>query len=292
MADHAVAIAPSAPMALALSREQIDLVKQTVAKGATDDELKLFLYQAQRTGLDPLTRQIHFIKRRQFDDRTKSWIEVGSIQTGIDGFRVIAQRGALYAGQLGPFWCGPDGQWADVWLSSEPPAAAKVGVLRADFREPLFAVARWDSYAQKKKDGTLMRMWASMPDLMLAKVAEALALRKAFPQDLSGLYTHEEMGQAGPAEVVDVDGNSEPEVRRVQTDDVQNATESMATKEDAAKLNRLAKAAGYGTPELLNYIRDVYKVERIGAMTKAQITEAISALETAAEHTHEQEEAQ
>jgi hypothetical protein len=151
-----------------LEVNQIDLIKRTIAKGCTNDELSLFINQCNRTGLDPFSRQIYV--RKQWDSKEQR--EVMTIGTAIDGFRLIAERSNEYEGQEGPYWCGIDGQWVDVW---------------------------------PKKDGAPNSMWSKMPANQLAKCAESLALRKAFPQDLSGLYTAEEMGQANVTEnVVDV----------------------------------------------------------------------------------------
>lgn len=172
--------------------DQVELIKRTICKGATDDELSLFVQTANRMRLDPFARQIFAIKRYVKKENR----EVMSIQVSIDGFRLTAERTGHYAGQLGPLWTADGKEWVEVWLDTKkPPAAAKVGVMRHDFKEPIWAVATWAEYKQETSYG-LSPMWSKMSALMIAKCAESLALRRAFPNELSGAYTPEEMAQA------------------------------------------------------------------------------------------------
>lgn len=164
-----------------LDREKIELIKQTVAKGATDIELELFLHACKRTGLDPLMKQIYAIKRWSTTDQR----EVMSFQTGIDGLRLIADRTGKYAGSSDAIFEEQNGK----------PIMAQVTVLKIIEGEKcaFTASARFEEYVQKNRQMQPTSMWAKMPYLMLAKCAEAQALRKAFPMELSSVYTNEEM---------------------------------------------------------------------------------------------------
>ncbi|MFF8422903.1 phage recombination protein Bet [Streptomyces sp. NPDC015680] len=175
--------------------EQAAVLRQSGIKDqVTAAELSGFLHLCQRTGLDPFSRQIYLIGRYSKKDGR----DVYTPQTGIDGYRVIAQRVTGHTngtyGYEDTVWCDPSGRWRDVWLADEPPAAAKVTVIRNGQR--FSAVATFREYVQTFSDGNPKGLWAKMPAGQIAKCAEALALRKAFPHDLAGVYTAEEMEQA------------------------------------------------------------------------------------------------
>ena len=159
--------------------EQTQLISTTIAPGCSADELRLFAYACQRTGLDPFSKQIYAIKRGG----------KMTIQAGIDGLRAIAERTGELDGSSTE-WCGDDGQWVDVWLSSKPPAAAKTTIYRKGSQHPFTGVARFADYNAGQG------LWSKMPAAMIAKCSEALALRKAFPANLSGVYSTDEMQQA------------------------------------------------------------------------------------------------
>lgn len=163
-------------------RERLDLIKRTVANGTTDDEFALFIHACKRTGLDPLMKQIHCVKRGG----------KMSIQTGIDGYRLIADRTGQYAGNDDP-----------IFDDEDNPKKATVTVYKLvnGVRCPFTATARWDQYYPGDALGF---MWKKMKHLMIGKCAEALALRKAFPAELSGVYTNEEMQQADARQAPDV----------------------------------------------------------------------------------------
>jgi phage recombination protein Bet len=174
--------------------EQYELIRSQIAPKATPDEMKLFLYQAARTGLDPLSRQIYAIHRKERidgEERLKM-----TIQTSIDGFRLIAERTGRYAP-------GPETQFTYSETAKDANDEPRVKSATAFVLKrtvdgtwhTVAATAHFWEYAQAY-GGKLTKMWEEKPHIMLGKCAEALALRKAFPAEMSGIYTGDEMGKA------------------------------------------------------------------------------------------------
>jgi phage recombination protein Bet len=162
------------------SHEQIDLIKQTVCKGATDAELQFFLCVCVKTGLDPFMKQIYSIPRA--GQRT--------IQVSIDGSRSIADRTNKYMpGKKPTYAYNNKGE-----LFS---ATAYVKKMASDGSwHEVEGEALFSEYNPGNNP-----IWKKMPHTMLSKCAEAIALRKAFPSHLSGIYAKEELHQAEVDEI-------------------------------------------------------------------------------------------
>lgn len=227
--------------------DQVTLIKRTLCSGATDDELALFMGQCRRTGLDPFSRQIHAVKRGG----------KMTIQVGIDGLRLVAERTGQGDGQDGPFWCGPDGVWKDVWLETTPPSAAKVVVYRKGQSRGYAGVARWAEFNQGQG------LWGKMPATMLAKVAESIALRKAFPMELSGLYAPEEIGENDTEHA-----SQQPTVRQPPQHESQASTPAITKEEFGAMLARKGKTwagalAGWDAAKGTTYVADKSPFEKV-----------------------------
>lgn len=215
--------------------QQITVLKSLGLEDATESDLGLFFHQCTRTGLDPFAKQIYMIGRKAKENG--QFVTKYTIQTGIDGYRLIARRAADRTGHKygieETLWCGEDGDWRDVWLGKQPPAAAKVTVSRDG--ETFTAVATYNEYVQLAKDYSTGEMgpnsmWKKMAANQLSKCAEAAALRKAFPQDLSGIYVDAEMHQAdNPAP----ERPASPTLRLLQEETVQDLGEHRNWRADA-----------------------------------------------------------
>lgn len=155
-----------------LSPEQTKLIMDTICKGATPDEAKLFLYRAKTMGLDPLKPgQIHFVKYGNGP---------GTIVVGIEGFRSIAQRTGKLSGIKRGVTKDEKGKIISAWAE----------VYRKDWTHPAREEVPFAEYNTGKGP------WSKMPETMLKKCAEAATLRMAFPDDLGGVYEASEMDQA------------------------------------------------------------------------------------------------
>jgi len=185
---------------------QTAALKSLGIKNASDDDLLVFFHYCQKTGLDPFSKQIYMLERRTWNKEKNGWDYHQVIQVGIDGFRVNAQRAAARQGvQIAyepTIWFDSESKRYEVWLDDDkPPAAALVTVVKVlpdGTRLPVPGLAKFESYAAygTNKDKTkrwLQNQWATMPDHMIEKCAEAFALRRAFPNDLGGMYVEEEL---------------------------------------------------------------------------------------------------
>lgn len=168
---------------------ELKSIYNTEAHGAPWNQFDRVMRRIDRAGLDIFRDQAYIVRK---EDKKSGDVDL-EFRSSIQALRMRAEQSGKYAGQRGPWWTADGKEWVDVWIPDEPPVAAMVEVLRTDFEEPMRGVARFDEYAARYRSGDLMAMWAEMQAHMIAKCAEALALKRAFPQSLGGLVTRAEM---------------------------------------------------------------------------------------------------
>lgn len=151
--------------------DDLKLIRETYGKDISESEFKILVADAQHRGLSVVRGEVRAIK---FNNKMQPYVT-------IHGLRKIAEQSGKYAGSEGPFFCGPDGKWTEVWLSNDPPAAAKFIVYRHDSSRPIVGIATW-----KERSSGNSPTWKSMPSLMLGKVAESDAIKRArlVPDDI------------------------------------------------------------------------------------------------------------
>lgn len=168
------------------SQEDIALMRDTICKGCTVADFRLFLMICERTRLDPFAKQIYAVPRWDAKLGRNSM----TVQTSIDGLRLVAERTGKYApGRATVFDYDPEGRIRSAT------AFVKKQTFDGTWHE-VACTAMFDEYCQKTKDGSPTKFWQDMSHVMIAKVAEACCLRRAFPMELSSLYTRDEMEQA------------------------------------------------------------------------------------------------
>lgn len=180
---------PNSGVAMVWTEDQVEILRDQMCADASDAELGFFAQVASHQGLDPFAGEI--IAQMRYNKKAGRKVLV--IQPTVAGLRTIAERTGLYGGQDEPLWCGADKVWTDVWLDPSPPAASKVKVYRKDWEAPITGIATYASYVQLGPDGQPQAQWASGPDYMLWKCAEAAALKRAFRRQLEdvGVNTRE-----------------------------------------------------------------------------------------------------
>jgi phage recombination protein Bet len=210
------------PEQAAFTEKQIAVLKTMGAEKASREDLAVFFHYCKTTGLDPFRKQIYMIGR--WDSR--SGREKYAVQTGIDGFRHVAERTGTFAG-VEEEWEERGGKLYSATVTVRRIVAGHI----CNFS----AVAHWEEYAQVTKEGKPSGLWAKLPHRMLAKCAESSALRRAFGQELAGIYTTEEMANADapvtPIAIAEPQPQPQPEPSPFEIDVTPSVEEEVKTEE-------------------------------------------------------------
>lgn len=225
---------------LILTPKHKELIAKQIAPTATKEELELFFMMAYRTRLDPLLKQLYFIKYGTGDKAKVSYV------TSIDGFRIIAHRTKQFAGIDEPKF---------IYAGGKNPTSCTVTVYKKGFEKGFTATVHFSEYS------TGQNLWTKMPHTMIAKVAEAHALRKAFPQDLSGIYTTDEMEQAEKSQTP-----QKPTAAQLPP----TPTEPMINKDQVEEVKTLMGDKGITKEQVLQFVAKAFNKTKLKEVTEKE----------------------
>ena len=259
------ALQPVAEQTSAIQRwspEEQSIIRSVIAPGLSDIELRFFAQVCHATGLNPIMNQIHAIKRNAWNAETRQSEPKLTIQTSIHGLRLIADRTRRYAPGRRPEFAYKDG---GALLS----ATAFVKKFAEGEWHEVSDTAYWEEYVQTNRDGTPIALWKSKPHVMLAKCAEALALRRAFPAEMAGVYTDDEMPEADPPPMsvtpADLAGKPAPAASAPPPAPINAVSEAQLKK-----LYATAREKNWSSDDVKGAMRDLWGVDSSKNLTKYQ----------------------
>lgn len=228
------------------NKEQVELVKNTVAKGATDDELKMFMYLASQYNLDPFKNEIWFMK---YSGQT-------TIMTSRDGYLKYAQASPEFEGLMS--FVVKEGDTFEI-DASEYKVTHKFGTKRGNI---IGAWAKCDragkkpfiSYVDFKEYNQNNRVWKKYPSAMIQKVAETFVLKRAF--GINGLVTQEEL----------------------QTEDIK-VVNNLVTNEQLKEMYELAEGKNADANLIKDYMKENFDKEVSTELTKEEASQMIGMLQ-------------
>jgi phage recombination protein Bet len=293
---------------------ELKAIRAEYAKGSTDEQFTNFIREVETRKLIP-GRHVYFQLRSQSKkDENGNWIKENRPihMSSIDALRLIAQRTGEYQGQSAPLYIYLDANGypsikSEIMLPDSDnrdlparPYAVQVSVFRKNFAQSLTATARFEAYAQTKYNGGLVDMWERRGPEQLAKCAEALALRQAFPEEIGGLYLAEELRddpETGEVPSEPIKTTKKKDVKNVDisigTDRSSGVLDStgpaaelarpVTTREDIVSWAKKLKALGVEKNRILGYVERKYKVSKTTELTQDQLADIIAACMNARE---------
>ena len=173
--------------------------KQFFPSTLSNEDFEHFIKVCSIYRLDPTLKQIYAIPRSCKNQQTGNWTKVLSIVISIEGARILSRRSGKYEGQTMPEYCGEDGKWTEVWSKTEKPIACRVGIYTKDCpKRPIYGIAY---YSERDKNNSLYDTYTLR---MLAKNAEANALKIALPDDIMHATSGNEFDQQEQEQYIEV----------------------------------------------------------------------------------------